>query len=139
MNEQTLVLIKPDAVARGLTGTILTLLEQKGLRFCRMELRQISRELATHHYQEHQGKDFFEDLVTFICSGPLVAMVLEGPEAIGAVRTLAGATDPLKAEPGSIRSRFACSVRANVLHASDSPQSALREIALFFPPDTGHA
>ena len=131
--DRTLILVKPDAFARQLTGVALARLERKGLRLTALKLMQLDRELAERHYAEHEGKDFYEDLVTFITSGPLVAMVLEGDRAIAAARQVIGDTDPLQASPGSIRGEFATEVRRNMLHGSDSSESAEREVALFFP------
>jgi len=131
--ERTLVLIKPDGVARGLVGDVVGRIERKGLRFAALELRTLDRETAETHYGEHQGKPFYESLLEFITSGPLVAAVVEGPRAIDAFRQLAGATDPVKATTGSIRADNAIEVQKNIVHGSDSPESAAREIALFFP------
>jgi nucleoside-diphosphate kinase len=131
--ERTLVLVKPDGVARGLIGDVVGRIERKGLRFAALELRTLDRETAETHYGEHQGKPFYESLVEFITSGPLVAAVVEGPRAIEAFRQLAGATDPVKAATGSIRADNAIEVQKNIVHGSDSPESAAREIALFFP------
>ena len=131
--ERTLVLVKPDGVARGLVGEVLARVERKGLRLAALELRTLGREVAETHYGEHREKPFFGPLVEFITSGPLVAAVVEGPRAIDAFRQLAGATDPVKANTGSIRAEFALAVQNNIVHGSDSPESAVREIALFFP------
>jgi nucleoside-diphosphate kinase len=131
--ERTLVLIKPDGVARGLIGDVAGRIERKGLRFAALELRTLDRETAERHYGEHKGKPFYDSLVVFITSGPLVAAVVEGPRAIDAFRQLAGATDPVKATTGSIRADNAIEVQKNIVHGSDSPESAAREIALFFP------
>ena len=131
--ERTLILIKPDAFARNLSGEIIARFERKGLRLVAMNLLTMSRELAAQHYAEHEGKGFYEELVTFITSGPLVAMVLEGEQAVVAARQVIGATDPLKATTGSIRGDFAIEVGQNMVHGSDSPESAAREVALFFP------
>jgi nucleoside-diphosphate kinase len=133
MSERTLVLIKPDGVERGLVGQVIARLEAKELRLVALELRTLTVELAETHYAEHRERPFFGDLVAFITSGPLVAMVVEGDRAIEAFRTLAGATDPVKASPGTIRGDFALQVQNNVVHGSDSSESAQREIALFFP------
>jgi nucleoside-diphosphate kinase len=130
--ERTLILVKPDAFARNLTGEIIARFERKGLRLIAMQLMQLTRELAERHYAEHDGKPFFVELVEFITSGPLVAMVLEGESAINAARQLIGATDPLAASPGSIRGDYAIAVGQNMVHGSDSPESAAREVALFF-------
>jgi len=131
--DRTLILIKPDAFARGLTGEIIARFERKGLKLVAMNLLTMSRELAERHYAEHEGKGFYEELVSFITSGPLVAMVLEGEQAVTAARQAIGATDPLQATTGSIRGDFAISVGQNMVHGSDSPESAAREVALFFP------
>jgi nucleoside-diphosphate kinase len=131
--ERTLVLVKPDGVARGLIGDVVGRIERKGLRFAALQLRTLDRETAETHYGEHKGKPFYDSLVEFITSGPLVAAVVEGPRAIEAFRQLAGATDPVKAATGSIRADNAIEVQKNIVHGSDSPESAAREIALFFP------
>ncbi len=131
--ERTLILVKPDAFARNLTGEIIARFERKGLRLVALQLRTLSRELAERHYAEHEGKGFYGELVDFITSGPLVAMVLEGDSAIAAARQVIGATDPLKAETGSIRGDYAIAVGQNMVHGSDGPESAAREVALFFP------
>ena len=131
--ERTLVLVTPDGVARGLAGQVLARLEAKGLRLVAAELRTLSREVAEEHYGEHRERPFFGSLVEFITGGPLLALVVEGPRAIEAFRALAGATDPVKAAPGTIRGDFALEVQNNIVHGSDSPESAAREIALFFP------
>jgi nucleoside-diphosphate kinase len=130
--ERTLILIKPDAFARNLTGEIIARFERKGLRIVALAHMTMSRDLASRHYAEHEGKPFYEELVTFITSGPLVAMVLEGEQAVVAARQVIGATDPLKATTGSIRGDFAIEVGQNMVHGSDSPDSAVREVALFF-------
>ena len=131
--ERTLILIKPDAFARNLSGEIIARFERKGLRLVALNLLTMSRDLAAQHYAEHEGKGFYEELVTFITSGPLVSMVLEGAEAVVAARQVIGATDPLKATTGSIRGAFAIEVGQNMVHGSDSPESAAREVKLFFP------
>ena len=133
MSERTLVLIKPDGVRRGLAGEVLSRIERKGLRIVAMDMRVVGRDLAETHYAEHAGKPFYGSLVEFITSGPLVAMVVEGPRAIEAFRALAGATDPVKATPGTIRGDYALEVQDNIVHGSDSPDSAEREIKIFFP------
>ena len=132
-SERTLVLIKPDAVRRGLVGEVISRLERKGLAIPAARLRTLDRGTAEQHYAEHQGKPFFGELVEFITSGPLVALVAEGPRAIESVRTLMGVTDPVKAAPGSLRGDFALTIGQNLVHGSDSPESAAREVALFFP------
>ena len=131
--ERTLILVKPDAFARGLTGEIVARFERKGLRIAAMRHMQVDEELAQRHYAEHEGKPFFGELVSFITSGPIVAMVLEGQEAIRAARQVIGATNPLEAVPGSIRGDFAIEVGQNMVHGSDSVESGQREAALFFP------
>jgi nucleoside-diphosphate kinase len=131
--ERTLILVKPDAFARGLTGEIIARFEAKGLKIVALQHRQLDEEIAKKHYAEHDGKPFFGELVEFITSGPLVAMVLEGTEAVRSARQLIGATNPLEAAPGSIRGDFAIEVGQNMVHGSDSPESGKREAALFFP------
>jgi len=131
--ERTLILVKPDAFARNLTGEIIARFERKGLRLGARQLMTMTRDHATAHYAEHEGKGFFEELVGFITSGPLVAMVLEGESAIRAARQVIGATNPLEATTGSIRGDYAISVGQNMVHGSDAPESAQREVALFFP------
>jgi nucleoside-diphosphate kinase len=131
--ERTLILVKPDAFARGLTGEIIARFERKGLALVAMSLMRMSRDLASRHYAEHEGKPFYEELVEFITSGPLVAMVLEGEEAVEAARQVIGSTNPLEASPGSIRGDFAIAVGQNMVHGSDSAESARREVDLFFP------
>jgi nucleoside-diphosphate kinase len=133
MTERTLVLIKPDGVARHLVGEVLGRIERKGLRLVALELRTLDRATAEAHYAEHAGKPFFADLVAFITSGPLVAAVIEGPDAIVQWRALMGATNPVTAAPGTIRGDLATVMQENVTHGSDSPESAAREVALFFP------
>lgn len=133
MTQRTLVLLKPDAVRRGLVGQVLGRFEAKGLTLVAMELRTITGEQADRHYAEHVEKDFYPPLREFITSGPLVALVLEGDQAIDIVRAINGATDGRKATPGTIRGDFSLSNRENLVHASDSPESAEREIALWFP------
>ena len=132
-NERTLVLVKPDGVARGLTGEIVGRIERKGLRIVALEMRTLDRETAQQHYAEHDGKPFFGELVDFITSGPLVALVAEGPRAHEAVRALMGVTDPVKSAPGSIRGDFGLETQFNLVHGSDGPESAAREIKLWFP------
>ena len=132
-DERTLVLCKPDAVARGLVGEVIGRLERKGFRLLAMELRSLDEATAKQHYGEHEGKPFFGDLVSFITSGPLVALCVEGPDAVAAVRTLMGPTNPITAPPGSIRGDYGLEIEKNLVHGSDSPTSAARELALFFP------
>ncbi|CAB0567168.1 nucleoside-diphosphate kinase [Corynebacterium diphtheriae] len=134
MTERTLILIKPDGVERGLIGEIIARIERKGLKFSALDLRFADRETAEKHYAEHADKPFFGELVNFITSAPLIAGVVEGPRAIEAWRQLAGGTDPVaKATPGTIRGDFALEVSTNVVHGSDSPESAEREISIWFP------
>src|SRR5450755_1815089 len=131
--ERTLILVKPDAFGRNLTGEIIARFARKGLRLAALKLMTMTRELAQQHYAEHDGKPFFGELVDFITSGPLVAMVLEGERAVEAARQVIGATNPLQANTGSIRGDFAIAVGQNMVHGSDSDESAAREIGLFFP------
>ena len=133
MSQRTLVLLKPDAVRRGLVGNVLARFEAKGLSIVALDLRHIDATLADEHYAEHVGKDFYPPLRDFVTSGPLLAAVLEGDEAVEVVRAINGATDGRKAAPGTIRGDFSLSNRENLVHASDSPESAEREIALWFP------
>jgi len=133
VSERTLVLIKPDGVRRGLIGDVIGRIERKGLKIVAMDLRTLDAETAKAHYAEHAERPFFGELVEFITSGPLVALVVEGPRAIEAFRALAGATDPVKAAPGTIRGDHALEIGENVVHGSDSPESAAREIKIFFP------
>jgi nucleoside-diphosphate kinase len=130
--DRTLILVKPDAFARHLTGEIIARFERKGLQLAALKMMTLDEEIAKRHYAEHEGKPFFEPLVAFITSGPIVAMILEGPNAIEAARQLIGATDGIQATPGSIRGDFALEVRRNLVHGSDSPESAARETSLFF-------
>jgi nucleoside-diphosphate kinase len=131
--DRTLILVKPDAFARNLTGEIIARFERKGLRIAALKHMTLDEATATRHYAEHEGKPFFGELVEFITSGPLVAMVLEGQDAVKAARQVIGATNPLEASPGSIRGDFAVEVGQNMVHGSDSPDSAQREAAIFFP------
>ncbi|MEO5876564.1 MAG: nucleoside-diphosphate kinase [Streptosporangiaceae bacterium] len=133
MSERTLILVKPDGVRRGVVGDVISRLERKGLKLVALELKTLPRDTAEDHYGEHRERPFFGELVEFITGGPLVALVAEGPRAIEAFRTLAGATDPVKATPGTIRGDHALEIGENVVHGSDSPESAAREIKLFFP------
>jgi len=130
--DRTLILVKPDAYERGLTGEIISRFERKGLRICALRQMQLTRETAEHHYAEHRGKPFFDPLVAFITSGPLVAMLLEGERAVDAARQVIGATDPIEAAPGSIRGDLGLGVRTNLVHGSDSAESAAREAGTFF-------
>src|SRR5215213_4940279 len=132
-SERTLILVKPDAFARGLTGEIIARFERKGLQIVALKHMTLDEETAERHYAEHDGKPFFGELVDFITSGPLVAMVLEGASAIKAARQVIGATNPLEATTGSIRGDFAVEVGKNMVHGSDSPESGEREAKLFFP------
>jgi len=132
--ERTLVLIKPDAVQRQLTGRILARFEERGLRLVGMKLVQVDRNLAERHYEIHRGKPFFEGLLDFITSSPLVALALEGPNAIALVRAMVGATRPHEAAPGTIRGDLAVETAQNLVHASDGPETAVAELALWFEP-----
>jgi nucleoside-diphosphate kinase len=133
--EKTLILLKPDCVHRRLVGSIVQRFEQKGLRLAGLKLVQVSRGLAEQHYAVHKGKAFYESLLKFITSGPTVALVLEGPQAVAVARNLIGATDGAKAAPGTIRGDFALSVQNNLIHGSDSPENAATEVALWFKPE----
>ncbi len=130
--ERTYLMVKPDGVQRNLAGETISRFEKKGFKIIGLKMLKISRELAEKHYGEHVGKPFFEQLVGFITSGPVVAMVIEGKDAVSAAREMMGATNPLKAAPGTIRGSFGIDIGRNVIHGSDSPDSARREIALFF-------
>ena len=130
--ERTLVLVKPDGVQRGLVGEIVRRLERRGLKLVGLKMMLISKEVGARHYAEHQGKPFYDGLLAFITSGPVVAMIWEGREAVSVVRNLMGATDPLKAAPGTIRGDLALDLGMNLIHGSDSPGRAETEIALFF-------
>jgi nucleoside-diphosphate kinase len=132
--DRTLILVKPDAFARGLTGEIITRFERKGLRLAAMQLMTLDQQTAKRHYAEHEGKPFFGGLVEFITSGPLVAMILEGPNAVAAARQLIGATNGVEAAPGSIRGDHAIETQRNLVHGSDSTVSAEREIEIYFGP-----
>ena len=131
--ERTLVLVKPDGVRRGLAGEVISRLEKKGLTLVRMELRTLDRATAEEHYGEHKERPFFGELVEFITGGPLVAMVVEGPNAVAGTRRLMGVTNPVEATPGSIRGDYALEIGQNLVHGSDSPESAAREAKLLFP------
>jgi nucleoside-diphosphate kinase len=133
--QQTLILLKPDCIHRRLVGVLLQRFEQKGLRLVALKLVQASRTLAEKHYAVHKGKPFYDSLLQFLTSGPTVALVLEGREAVAAVRNLMGATDGIKATPGTIRGDYALSVQNNLIHGSDSPENAAAEIALWFRPE----
>jgi nucleoside-diphosphate kinase len=133
--ERTLVLVKPNGVARGLIGEIVARFERRGFALRAARMLQVDRDLATRHYQEHVGKPFFEELVAFITSGPVVAMVVEGPAAVKVVRSMMGSTNPIDAAPGTIRGDYALDMGENVVHGSDSADSAEREIALYFRPE----
>ncbi len=130
--ERTLVILKPDAVQRGLIGSILTRIEQRGFRIVAMKMMRISRELAERHYAEHKGRSFYEGLIAFITSAPVVVMVVEGPQAVRIIRQMMGKTNAADAAPGTIRGDFGLSNQRNLIHGSDSPESAAREIALYF-------
>jgi nucleoside-diphosphate kinase len=132
--ERTLVLIKPDGVQRQLVGPIITRLEQRGLKIVAMKLIQVSQDLARKHYAIHKGKPFFEPLIAYITSAPVVAMVVEGPNAIEVTRNTMGATNPVKAAPGTIRADYALMIGRNLVHGSDGPETATTEIALWFDP-----
>ena len=131
--EKTLVLVKPDGVRKHICGEIISRFERKGLALHAVKMVNVSVELAKKHYGEHEGKPFFQSLIDFITSGPVLAMVIEGNNAVAAVRQINGATDPLKAAPGSIRSDFGTCIDENIVHASDAPETAAREIGLWFP------
>lgn len=133
--ERTFVMVKPDGVRRGLVGEILARFERKGFRLVGLKLLTLDRELAEKHYAEHREKPFFPGLVAFITSGPVVAMVLEGPNAVAEVRKMMGATHPKDALPGTIRGDFATTIDENVIHGSATPEDAQREIALYFRPE----
>jgi len=133
VSERTLVLVKPDGVSRGLVGEVLARIERKGYRVVALDMRTLTAAIAEEHYGEHRGKPFFKDLVAFITSAPLVAAVIEGEAAIVSWRAMMGATNPANAAPGTIRGDLATETQNNVTHGSDSPESAAREIALFFP------
>ena len=131
--ERTLVLVKPDGVRRGLAGEVISRLEAKGLTLLALELRTLDKATAEEHYAEHKERPFFGDLVTFITSAPLVALVVEGPNAVAGTRRLMGVTNPVEATPGSIRGDYALEIGENLVHGSDSTESAAREISIFFP------
>jgi nucleoside-diphosphate kinase len=132
MSERTLVLIKPDGVRRGLIGDVIARIERKGLTIRELQMRTLDEQTAQEHYAEHTDKPFFGELVAFITSGPLVAMAVEGPDAVKAVRALMGATNPIEAAPGSVRGDYATVITENIVHGSDSPASSERELKLFF-------
>jgi len=131
--ERTLILVKPDAMQRGLAGEIIARLERRGLRLAGLRLMQVSQELAARHYAEHQGKPFYEGLIQYITACPIVAAVFEGPNAVAAARQTMGSTRPTEAAPGTIRADLGLEVGRNLVHGSDSPESATREVELFFP------
>lgn len=131
--ERTFVMLKPDAVKRRMIGEIIRRIEAKNLTIVALKMMRIDKKLAETHYSEHRDKTFFKDLVDFVTSGPAVAMIVEGPNAINVMRTLMGATNPFNAAPGTIRGDFGLDLTQNLIHGSDSPQSAQRELALFFP------
>lgn len=133
MSERTLVLVKPDGVRRGLVGEVLSRIERRGYLLVSLQMRTVDRATAEQHYAEHADKPFFGDLVEFITGGPVVAAVIEGPDAVEAWRTMMGVTNPITSAPGTIRGDFATVMQENLVHGSDSPESAAREIALWFP------
>lgn len=133
--ERTFVMLKPGSIQRGLIGSIISRFENRGLKIIAMKMMHVSTELAERHYAEHKGKPFYEDLVSYITSGPIVAMVLEGPHAISIVRKMMGKTDPLESAPGTIRGDYGLFTGKNIVHGSDSAVSAKREIELFFKPE----
>jgi nucleoside-diphosphate kinase len=133
--ERSLIILKPDAVQRGLIGPILTRIEQRGLRIVGMKLMQIDESLARRHYAIHEGKAFFDSLITYITSGPVVVLVVTGKNIIEIVRSMVGATNPVKAVPGTIRGDFALDIGRNLIHASDSPENGEMEVSLFFRPE----
>lgn len=133
MSERTLVLVKPDGVRRGLVGEVISRLERKGLVLAALELRTLDRATAEQHYAEHADKPFYGELVEFITSGPVVALAVQGPRVVEAVRALMGVTDPVRSAPGSLRGDYALEIGQNLVHGSDSAESAAREVALFFP------
>jgi nucleoside-diphosphate kinase len=132
MSERTLILVKPDGVRRGLVGEVIFRIERKGLTIRELQMRTLDEQTAHEHYAEHTDKPFFGELVDFITGGPLVAMAVEGPDAVKAMRALMGATNPIEAAPGSIRGDYATVITENIVHGSDSPASAERELKLFF-------
>jgi nucleoside-diphosphate kinase len=132
MSERTLILVKPDGVRRGLVGEVIARIERKGYAIRELQMRTLDEQTAHEHYAEHTDKPFFGELVDFITGGPLVAMAVEGPDVVKAMRTLMGATDPIAAAPGSIRGDYATVITENIVHGSDSPASAERELKLFF-------
>lgn len=133
--ERTLILLKPDAVQRQLVGPVITRFEQRGLKIVAMKLLQVSKELAEAHYAVHKGRPFYDSLIEYITSGPIVAMVLEGPSAIQAARNTIGATNPVEAGPGTIRGDFGLEIGRNLIHGSDAPETASTEIDLWFGDD----
>ena len=133
MSERTLVLVKPDGVRRGLVGEVISRIERKGLKLLAVEMRTLDADTAGQHYAEHKERPFFGELVEFITGGPLVALAVEGPRAVEAVRTLMGVTDPVKSPPGTLRGDYALEIGQNLVHGSDSPESGTRELGIFFP------
>ncbi len=133
MRERTFIMIKPESVERGHIGEIITRFEHRGFRIVAMRMEKLSREKAEAQYEEHRGKDFFENLVSYICSAPVVLIVIEGEDAISTARKIVGETDPKKAEPGTIRADFGIDIQRNAIHAADSPEKAKQEIKLHFP------
>lgn len=136
--ERTFIMLKPDAIQRRLTGKIITRLEERGLKIVAAKMLNVTRELAMKHYQEHKDKAFFNDLIDYITSAPVLALVIEGENSIELARKIVGATNPQEADPGTIRGDFALQTGRNIIHASDSPESAKREIKLFFNEDEIH-
>ncbi|MHB8573456.1 MAG: nucleoside-diphosphate kinase [Candidatus Dormibacteria bacterium] len=132
MNERTLIFVKPDGVQRGLIGEVVSRFERKGLKLVGLKMMQIDRPLAERHYAEHRGKPFYDGLVDFITSAPVVAMAIEGPDAVAQARALMGATSPVNAAPGTVRGDLAVEIGMNIVHGSDSPERAVQELALFF-------
>ena len=132
--ERTLVLLKPDTIQRGLAGAVISRLESRGLKIVAMKMLHMDRAMATRHYEAHVGKPFFEGLMGFTTSSPLIAIVMEGTNAVEITRSTMGATDPLDARPGTIRGDMAINIGRNLIHGSDSPERAVREISLFFSP-----
>ncbi|HEV8594060.1 MAG TPA: nucleoside-diphosphate kinase [Thermoplasmata archaeon] len=139
MRERTFCLVKPDGVQRGLVGEVIKRFEQRGLQLVALKMVRITRALAESYYGEHKGKPFFPGLVDYVTSGPSVAMLWDGDSAVAVVRKMMGATDPAKADPGTIRADFGLNIGRNVIHGSDSVESANREVSLFFKPDEIHA
>lgn len=133
--ENTFVMVKPDGVQRGLAGKVIAAIEQKGYKLIGLKMLRLSSEMAARHYAEHIGKPFYEKLIEFITSGPVIAMVWQGPNAVKGIRSLMGATNPLEAQPGSLRGTYGVDISHNVIHGSDSVESAKREIEIYFQPE----